>query len=64
MSRNYNKFRIEEREFRFINKIDDEPFFGIYRCKITNPTKQQNSLNLIIVITFHILILLLLKVMD
>ena len=37
MSRNYNKFPIKEGEFKFIKTIDNEPSYGIYRCKITNP---------------------------
>ena len=36
MSRNYNKFPIKEGEFKFIKTIDNEPLYGVYRCKITN----------------------------
>ena len=33
MSRNYNKFPMKEGEYKFINKIDDDPLYGVYRCK-------------------------------
>ena len=38
MSRNYNNFPIKEVELKFINKIEYDPLYGIYRCIITNQT--------------------------